>query len=86
MRAITFEYARENLEKVLTMADLESEGVVIVHGDRNFVLMDKEMLDSIFETIELSRDKEFVSSLRKAEQEIEEGDFYTYEDIFGDKV
>jgi PHD/YefM family antitoxin component YafN of YafNO toxin-antitoxin module len=86
MRAITFEYARENLEEVLGMANLEGEGVVIVHGDKNFVLIDKEMLDSIFETIELSRDKEFVDSLKRSEEEIKKGEFYTYEDIFGHKV
>ncbi len=84
MKAVTYEYARENFDDVFNMWDVQSEGVLIVKEDKSFVLMDKDLVDSLFETMEIAPDKSFVASLKEAEKEIERGEAYSFEDAFRD--
>lgn len=83
MKAITYEYARKNFDGVFDMIDVENDGIIIVKEDKNFVLMDKDLLDTVFETIEISKDKKFVASLIKANAEMEKGESFTFEEVFG---
>ncbi len=65
MQAITYEYARNNFDRVFNMISAQNDGLIIVKEDKNYVLMDKDMLDSVMETIDISKDKDFVLSLKK---------------------
>ncbi|MCK4761479.1 MAG: hypothetical protein KAW12_04705 [Candidatus Aminicenantes bacterium] len=86
MKAITYEYARKNFDQIFKMVDVQTDGVVIVKETQNFVLIDKELLDSLFESIELSRDKEFVASVKRAKTEMDRGDSFTFEEVFGEEI
>jgi len=82
MQAVTYEFARENFDKVFNMLPIQEDGLIIVKGDKNYVLMDKDMLDLVTETYEIYRDKKLMSSLKKAKAEIEKGEYFTFEDVF----
>lgn len=86
MKAITYDFARIHFDEVFNMIQAQNEGVIIVKEDKNFVLMDKNLLDSIVETAELAEDKDFVSSLKAAKLEIERGEFFTFKDVFGEEL
>jgi len=86
MKAVTYDFARYHFEEVIDMAEIQNDGIIIVRDDKNFVLMDKDVLDSVIETVELAKDKDFVSSLKIAKEEIERGESFTFEDVFGEKV
>ncbi|MGE5342326.1 MAG: type II toxin-antitoxin system Phd/YefM family antitoxin [Candidatus Omnitrophota bacterium] len=86
MKAVTYDFARCHFEDVVDMAEIQNDGVIIVRDDKNYVLMDKDLLDSVIETLELAKDKDFVSSLKIAKEEIERGEFLTFEDVFGEKL
>lgn len=86
MKAITYEFARSNFDKIFNMLAIQNDGLIIVKEDKNFVLMDKDLLDSVMETIEIAKDKHFVSSLKNAKKEIERGETFTFEDVFSEKL
>ncbi len=86
MKAVTYDYARSNFDEMFHLLDVENDGVVIVKDKKNFVLVNKDFLDSVYETIELSKYKEFVTSLRIAKEEIEKGESFTFEDVFGEEI
>ena len=86
MKAVTYDFARSHFDEVFNMIQVQNEGVIIVKDDKNFVLVDKNLLDSVVETAELSEDKEFVASLKTAKAEIERGESFTFEDVFGEKL
>jgi antitoxin YefM len=86
MQAITYEYARNNFDRVFNMISTQNDGLIIVKEDKNYVLMDKDMLDSVMETIDISKDKEFVLSLKKAKKEIEKGESFTFKEVFGEEI
>jgi PHD/YefM family antitoxin component YafN of YafNO toxin-antitoxin module len=86
MKAVTYDFARSHFDEVFNMIQVQNEGVIIVKDDKNFVLMDKNLLDSVVETAELSEDKEFVASLKAAKAEIQRGESFTFEDVFGEKL
>ena len=86
MKAVTFEYAKKNFDKVFNMPVVQNDGLIIVKEDKNFVLIDKEFLDSVMETIEIAKDKELVSSLKESRAEIEKGESHTFEEVFGEEI
>ena len=86
MKAVTYDFARIHFDEVFNMIQVQNEGVIIVKEDKNFVLIDKSLLDSVVETAELAEDEEFVSSLKSAKAEIETGESFTFEDVFGEKL
>jgi len=86
MKAVTYDFARSHFEEVFNIVQEQNDGVIIVKDDKNFVLMDRDLLDSVFETAELLADREFVSSLKVAKAEIERGESFTFEDVFGEKI
>jgi len=71
MKAVTYDFAKYHFEEVIDMAEIQDDAVIIVRDDKNSVLMDKDVLDSVIETVELAKDKNFVSSLKVAQEEIE---------------
>jgi PHD/YefM family antitoxin component YafN of YafNO toxin-antitoxin module len=86
MKAVTYDFARSHFEEVFNIVQEQNDGVIIVKDDKNFVLLDRDLLDSVFETVELLEDGEFVSSLKAAKAEIESGESFTFEDVFGEKI
>jgi antitoxin YefM len=86
MKAVTYDFARVHFDEVFNMIQVQNEGVIIVKEDKNFVLMDKNLLDSVVATSELVEDKELVSSLQAAKAEIERGESFTFEDVFGETL
>ncbi len=86
MKAITYDFAGKNFERIFNMPDIHNEGVVIVKEDKSFVLLDKDILDSLLETVYIAKDRDFVSSLKEAENEIERGESFSFEDVFGESV
>jgi PHD/YefM family antitoxin component YafN of YafNO toxin-antitoxin module len=86
MKAITYDFAGKNFDRLFNMPDIHNEGIVIVKEDKNFVLLDKDILDSLLETVEIANDRDFVSSLKEAEAEIKRGESFSFEDVFGEKV
>lgn len=86
MKAVTYEYARTHFDEVFGMLSVQNDGLIIVKEKRNFVLMDKDLLDSVLETIEISNDKELVASLKAARAEIDRGEYVSFEDVFGEKI
>ncbi|MCP5050939.1 MAG: hypothetical protein GY940_27485 [bacterium] len=86
MKAITYDFAGKNFDKIFNMPDIHNDGIVIVKEDKSFVLLDKDILDSLFETIEITKDRDFVSSLKEAESELKRGESFSFEDVFGEKI
>ena len=86
MKAVTYDFARSHFDEVFNMIQVQNEGVIIVKDDKNFVLFDKNLLDSVVETAELSEDKDFVASLKAAKEEIQRGESFTFEDVFSEKL
>jgi PHD/YefM family antitoxin component YafN of YafNO toxin-antitoxin module len=86
MKAITYDFAGKNFEKVFNMPDIHNVGIEIVKEDKSFVLLDKDILDSLLETVDIAKDRDFVSSLKEAEAQMERGESYSFEDVFGEKV
>lgn len=86
MKAITYDFAGKNFDRLFNMPDIHNDGIVIVKEDKSFVLLDKEILDSLFETIEIAKDRDFVSSLKEAEAEMKRGESFSFEDVFGEKI
>jgi antitoxin YefM len=82
MKAVTYDFAKHHFEEIVHMAEVQNDGVIIVKEDKNYVLMDRDFLDSVIETVELAKDEDFVSSLKMAKEEIERGETFTFEDVF----
>lgn len=80
MKTVTYDFARENFEEVINMTDIHDDGIVIVKNKRKYVLMDKNILDSATETLELLKDSEFLSSLKHGKEEIDRGESFTFEE------
>ncbi len=86
MKTVTYDFAREHFEDVIKMADIQDDGIVIVKNKRKYVLVDKDILDSATETLELLKDRELLSSLKHAKEEIDKGESFTFQDIFSEKI
>jgi PHD/YefM family antitoxin component YafN of YafNO toxin-antitoxin module len=78
MKAITYDYAERNFNSIFNMPDIYNEGILIVKDDKNFVLLEKDILDSLLETIEIAKDRDFVSSLKEAEAEMKQGESFSF--------
>ena len=86
MKAITYDYAGKNFDRLFNMPDIHNDGIVIVKEDKSFVLLSKDILDSLLETLEIAENRDFVSSLKEAETQIKCGESFSFEDVFGEKV
>lgn len=47
---VSADYAQQNFEQVIQEAQKEAQGVVIVQGDKKFVLIEQEKLKELQET------------------------------------
>ena len=62
---VSADYARENFDLVIQKAQEESEGVVIVQGDKNFVLVEQSKLKDLQEELQEAKQFEQLSNLFK---------------------
>ncbi len=74
MTSLTVSEAKSHLPELIRKADRQYEAFVITkNGMPKAVLMSYDELEGLLETIDISRDKKLVRSLRKARKEAKSG-------------
>ena len=79
---VTAEYAGQNFEEVIRLADLEAEGVTIVKENKSFVLINREEFEALVETAELLQVPKIIEDVSQARQEYKRGETVGMEEIF----
>jgi antitoxin YefM len=82
MYQVTSDYAQTHLDEILERARQDSEGVMIVQDNKNFVLIAQDELEALIETSELLKDPTLLSDIQKARQEYLQGDVLTMDQVF----
>jgi PHD/YefM family antitoxin component YafN of YafNO toxin-antitoxin module len=81
MYQVTSDYAQTHFGEILHRAAQESEGVVIVQENKNFVLIAQDELEALIETTELLKDPTLLSDIEQARQEYLQGEVLTMDQV-----
>ena len=82
MYQVTSDYAKNNFDEILKIAQIEADGVVIVQENKSFVLIDKEELEAWAETREWLDEPNLLSDIEKAREEYGQGKTLTMDQLF----
>ncbi len=82
MDQVTSDYAQTHFNEILERTSLNSEGVVIVQENKNFVLIAQDELEALMETTQLLKDPNLLTDIEQARQEYLQGDVLTMDQIF----
>jgi antitoxin YefM len=83
MSSLTATDARQRLFSLLKSAARGHRVYRITHHDGDGVLLSHEDYESLLETLELLSTPGLARSIRKARREIERGETYSLEEVFG---
>jgi len=83
MKTITATNARSDLFNILKKTIKGHSPCRISTREGGAILLSEEDFESLIETLELLSTPGFVKSIRKAKKEIEEGQTYSLEEVFG---
>ncbi|MBW4496194.1 MAG: type II toxin-antitoxin system Phd/YefM family antitoxin [Oscillatoria princeps RMCB-10] len=83
MYHVTADYAKNNFDEVFERAETETGGVVIVKGNKSFILISQEEFDAWGETAELLQDPNLLSDIKEARAQYKNGEALTMAQVFG---
>jgi antitoxin YefM len=82
MDQVTSDYAQNHFNEILKRASHNSEGVMIVQENKNFVLIAQDELEALIETTQLLKDPTLLSDIEQARQDYLQGDVLTMDQVF----
>jgi antitoxin YefM len=82
MDQVTSDYAQTHFNEILERASHNSEGVMIVQENKNFVLIAQDELEALIETTQLLKDPTLLTDIEQARQEYLQGDVLTMDQVF----
>jgi antitoxin YefM len=83
MTSLTATEARQRFFDLVKRAARGHRVYRITHSDGDAVLLSQEDYESLIETLELLSTPGLARSIRRARREIERGETYSLEDVFG---
>ncbi len=82
MDQVTIDYAQTHFHEILERASHNSEGVMIIQENKNFVLIAQDELEALIETTQLLKDPTLLSDIEQARQDYLQGDVLTMDQVF----
>ncbi|MEO0928342.1 MAG: type II toxin-antitoxin system Phd/YefM family antitoxin [Cyanobacteria bacterium J06643_13] len=79
---VTAKYAGRNFEEVIQRANIETQGVTIVKGNKSFVLIEQKELEALIETAELLQMPEILADISEAREEYKRGETICTKKVF----
>lgn len=79
MTIISSTNLRNNLADALKMAQKKDYVLVSHRGKINTAIVDIDMLEDLLEL----NDKEYLASIKRAREQYKRGEYYTFEEVFG---
>lgn len=86
MATITATNARKKFFDIVKGANTKHEVYHIHHKDGDVVLMPEDEYESLIETLFLLSTPGFKEELKEAKEQIERGEVFTFEEVFGEKL
>ncbi len=86
MQTMTIDYAKTHFDEIIKKTDSEMEGIEIVKDKDKYILIKKEYIESMIETLYLTQDKELMESLEEAEDDFRRGDILSFEEVFDETL